>query len=154
MLVKKQQSQLHEGEIQLSPKIDIEECLRNGGITADDYRKKHLKESPNQSKGLVVEISRINTKDNGQLFPYNAWEIKIWRDDHNPPHFHIIKNGWNVSFYIENGEVYQIETQGKDDKIYTYMITNVKEWLQNECAILPKVTNQQNAKAQWEQIHG
>ena len=40
-LVKEQQSQLHEGKIKLSPKIDIEECLRNGGITADDYRKSH-----------------------------------------------------------------------------------------------------------------
>ncbi len=27
--------------IKLSPKIDIEECLRNGCITADDYRKTH-----------------------------------------------------------------------------------------------------------------
>ena len=40
-LVKEQQSQLHEGKIKLSPKIDIEECLRNGYITADDYRKSH-----------------------------------------------------------------------------------------------------------------
>ena len=40
-LVKEQQSLLHEGEIKLSPKIDIEECLRNGGISADDYRKSH-----------------------------------------------------------------------------------------------------------------
>ena len=40
-LVKEQQCQLHEGKIKLSPKIDIEECIRNGGITADDYRKSH-----------------------------------------------------------------------------------------------------------------
>lgn len=40
-LVKEQQSQLQEGEIKLSPKIDIEECLRNGGITAEDYRRSH-----------------------------------------------------------------------------------------------------------------
>ena len=40
-LVKEQQSHLPEGEIKLSPKIDVEECLRNGGITADDYRKSH-----------------------------------------------------------------------------------------------------------------
>ena len=29
------------GPIKLSPKIDVEECLRNGCITADDYRKTH-----------------------------------------------------------------------------------------------------------------
>lgn len=40
-LVKEQQLQLQEGEIKLSPKIDIEECLRNGGITAEDYRRSH-----------------------------------------------------------------------------------------------------------------
>lgn len=40
-LVKEQQSQLHEEQIKLSPKIDIEACLRNGYITADDYRKSH-----------------------------------------------------------------------------------------------------------------
>lgn len=40
-LVKEQQSHLHEGKIKLSPKIDVEECLRNGYITADDYRKTH-----------------------------------------------------------------------------------------------------------------
>lgn len=40
-LVKEQQSHLHEGEIKLSPKIDIEELLRNGFITAEDYKKTH-----------------------------------------------------------------------------------------------------------------
>lgn len=38
-LVKEQQSHLHEGKIGLSPKLDIEEKLRNGYITAEDYRK-------------------------------------------------------------------------------------------------------------------
>ena len=40
-LLKEQQNHLYEGKIKLSPKIDVEECLRNGGITADDYRKTH-----------------------------------------------------------------------------------------------------------------
>lgn len=31
----------NEEKNKLSPKIDIEECLRNGYITADDYRKSH-----------------------------------------------------------------------------------------------------------------
>ena len=39
--LKEQQNHLYEGKIKLSPKIDVEECLRNGGITADDYRKTH-----------------------------------------------------------------------------------------------------------------
>ena len=40
-LVKEQQRHLHEGKIKLSPKINIEEKLRNGYITADDYEKTH-----------------------------------------------------------------------------------------------------------------
>ena len=40
-LIKERQNHLSEGKIKLSPKIDVEECLRNGGITAEDYEKKH-----------------------------------------------------------------------------------------------------------------
>ena len=40
-LNKEKQCHLQERKIKLLPKIDIEECLRNGGITADDYRKTH-----------------------------------------------------------------------------------------------------------------
>lgn len=32
---------VYEGEIKLSPKINIEERLRNGYISADDYVKTH-----------------------------------------------------------------------------------------------------------------
>ena len=38
-LVKEQQSHLHGGKIKLSPRIDFEEKLRNGYITAEGYRK-------------------------------------------------------------------------------------------------------------------
>ena len=38
-LVKEQQSHLHEGKIKLSPQIDIEQSLKEGYITADDYEK-------------------------------------------------------------------------------------------------------------------
>ena len=41
MIIKEDKQYLQEGKIKLSPKIDIEECLRNGGITADNYRKTH-----------------------------------------------------------------------------------------------------------------
>ena len=38
-LNKEKQSRLQEGEIMLSPKIDIETSLRNDYITADDHEK-------------------------------------------------------------------------------------------------------------------
>ena len=100
------------------------------------------------------EMARINKKETEKgLFPYNKWEIKIWSNDHTPPHFHIIADGWNVSFRIDNGEVLDIETEGNKNSIYDYMIQNVNEWLESTCAILPQITNRQNAQAQWEQIH-
>ena len=40
-LAKEQQSYLCEGKIKLSPKINIEEKLRQGYITAEDYEKTH-----------------------------------------------------------------------------------------------------------------
>ncbi len=35
---------IQDMEIKLHPKLDVEECLRNGYISADDYRKTHNKE--------------------------------------------------------------------------------------------------------------
>lgn len=40
-LVEEQLSHAGDKEIKLSPKIDIEEKLRNGYITAEDYEKTH-----------------------------------------------------------------------------------------------------------------
>ena len=39
MIIKEDKQYLQEGKIKLSPKIDVEECLRNGYITSDDYEK-------------------------------------------------------------------------------------------------------------------
>ena len=40
-IIESNKQKIQEGKIKLSPKIDIEERLRNGYITADDYRKSH-----------------------------------------------------------------------------------------------------------------
>ena len=45
----------------------------------------------------LVEMSRINTNESN-IFPYNKFEVKIWSNDHEPPHFHVICDGWNLSF--------------------------------------------------------
>lgn len=41
-LVKKQQMKFSENKIKLSPKINIEEKLHNGYISADDYKKRNI----------------------------------------------------------------------------------------------------------------
>lgn len=101
---------------------------------------------------LITEMARINT-DESNLFHHNSYEIQIWSDDHMPPHFHILKDGWDVSFLIENGELYRINKKGKNKQIYKYMLANIGEWLSAKCAVLPIATNQQNANAIWKQLH-
>lgn len=55
----------------------------------------------NATGSMINEMARINKKETGRcLFPYNTWELKIWSNDHTPPHFHIICDGWNVSYKI------------------------------------------------------
>lgn len=106
-----------------------------------------------ESKTLL-EMARINKRETGKcFFPYTSWEIKIWSNDHNPPHFHILKDGWNVSFLIEDGSIYKIERKGENKQIYEYMVNNVQNWLSTNCFALPKITNKENAILQWEQLH-
>lgn len=111
-----------------------------------------VKLNEKSKSNLLVEMARINTKDRG-IFPFDDYEVKIWSNDHNPPHFHIIKNGWDVTFSIENGEVLNIKSQGDKMQIYKYMTDNVVKWLSSPCAILPAVSNQDNAMAVWSQLH-
>ena len=110
-------------------------------------------ENPLPQSDIIVEMARINT-DESNLFPQNTYEIQIWSNDHMPPHFHILKDGWDVAFLIENGNLYKINNSGKNKQIYNYMIKNVKKWLSSKCAVLPMATNQQNANAIWRQLHG
>jgi len=108
----------------------------------------------NKPHEIITEMARINKKETGKcIFPYNSWELKIWSNDHNPPHFHILCDGWNVSFTIEDGELLQIETKGTNTSTFDYMASKVKEWLSSRCFAQPKLTNQENAMLQWEQLH-
>ena len=104
----------------------------------------------------LVEMARINVKETGKnsIFPFNTWEVKIWSNDHEPPHFHIKCKKWNVSFNIETGELLEILSRGSESNILDYMLSSVKKWLDSPSAILPQITNRQNAFATWMQLHG
>ena len=104
--------------------------------------------------GMITEIARINKNETGRsIFPYEAWEVKIWSSSNNPPHFHIIRGGWDVSFTIEDGDLLMVKSRGGNKSIYDYMCSNVKRWLYSQSSIIPKITNQQNAIATWQQLH-
>lgn len=49
-----------------------------------------MKVDPSLNKNDLVEIARLNVNEIGNVpFPSNKFNIKIWSNDHNPPHFHI-----------------------------------------------------------------
>ena len=125
-------------------------------ITEEDLDKvvKEATQKVLQEEKLITEVARININENGGcIFPYNSFEVKMLSNDHEPPHFHVISDGWNISFFVENGEIDKVESRGKNAQVYNYICANVKKWLSSKCAIIQTITNQVNALAVWAQIH-
>ena len=115
---------------------------------------KYINEDIDEPRKPLNEMARINKNETGKcIFPYDKWEVKLWSDDHDPPHFHIICNGWNVSYTISDGKILQIISKGSEKNILDYMEANVLKWLSSKCFAQPKLTNRENALLQWEQIH-
>ena len=112
----------------------------------DTYITENYKESLN-------EMARINTKEFYGYFPYNKFELKIWSNDHNPPHFHVISEGWDIVVSIKTGDILRVKTQGKSSKTYKYVEDSVKDWLNKPCEVTPKITNRENAMSIWMQIN-
>ncbi|MGN0993017.1 MAG: hypothetical protein ACI4PE_03765 [Bacilli bacterium] len=138
---------INENTLRKIVRENIENILNEESALALKYY-----DEPQLNANLINEIARINT-DESHLFPYNSYLIQIWSNGHNPPHFNILREDWDVAFFIESGDLYKVNKFGKNEKIYNYMIKNVKEWLSKKCAILPIITNQQNANAIWKQLH-
>lgn len=102
----------------------------------------------------IVEMSKLNIKQTGAVpFPSNKFDIRIWSDDHNPPHFHVKSEGWDISFLIENGEEYRINKHTNDSKIYSYIKDNIKKWLQMPNKLYGGITNQHLAYNTWLSYH-
>lgn len=100
-------------------------------------------------KNSLNEMARINVKEFNGYFPYNKFDIRIWSNDHNPPHFHIIGNGWDIVVDIKSGDIIKTKKIGKDSKFYSYVKDVVKDWLNDKCAVIPKLTNKENAMNTW-----
>lgn len=95
------------------------------------------------------EMAKINVKEFAGYFPYNKFDIRIWSNDHNPPHFHVIGNGWDIIIDIETGNIIKIKKTGKSSKFYSYVKDVVKDWLNDKCVSIPKLTNRENALNSW-----
>ena len=107
-----------------------------------------------EKPAIIVEMARINKREGGNgIFPYSSYEVKIWSDDHEPPQFHVMKDGWNILFEIATGNLIRVEGRGRNVQDYDYIADNVKKWLVSKSANRPKETNQENAMATWEELH-
>lgn len=98
----------------------------------------------------IVEMSRLNNKDIGAVpFPYNKFVIRIWSNDHNPPHFHVKAEGWDISFLIEDGKLYRINKFGNSLETYNYIVKQVPKWLMMKSSAFKHSTNQEAAESIW-----
>lgn len=105
----------------------------------------------NEYKDSLNEMAKINVKEFKGYFPYNKFDIRIWSNDHNPPHFHVIGEGWDIVVEIETGDIIKTKKIGKNSKFYSYVKDVVKDWLKSKCAVSPKLTNKENALSIWVQ---
>lgn len=105
-------------------------------------------------RASINEMSRINAKEFYGYFPYNKFDIKIWSNDHNPPHFHVIGDGWDIVVDIETGTILKTKREGKSSKFYKYVEDYIEEWLESPSAINKKQTNRETAMLAWEMNNG
>lgn len=124
----------------------------------EDTVRRYLFENVGHRKSInrnpIVEMARFNNKDVGAVpFPSSKFDIRIWSNDHLPPHFHIIADGWDISFLIEDGATYRVNKIGKNSSTYTYIEKNVPIWLEMENSANKKITNKEFAKLTWDSNH-
>ena len=118
------------------------------------FMSKKVVRLKSEKPAIIVEVARINKREGGNgIFPYSSYEVKIWSDDHEPPQFHVMKDGWNILFEIATGNLIRVEGRGRNVQDYDYIADNVKKWLVSKSANRPKETNQENAMATWEELH-
>lgn len=108
-----------------------------------------------QETDVIYEYKQINKYDPSKsLLPSNKYNVAIRSDDHWPPHLHITtSNGWDVAFYLSNGNVYKISSKGKKKQEYNFLIKAIPNWLQQKSIIDPSKTNQYMAISIWNEMH-
>lgn len=148
---KKKRVKINEGQLKEIIKDSIKTVLEESDALALNYYDNY---ATSANYGEIDEMARINVNEpSGSIFPYQKYDVHIWSNDHEPAHFHIITTDWDVEFYISDGSLYKIKKEGKDKKILKYITEKAPEWLKQPCSILPSITNHQNAKLQWIQLH-
>ena len=108
----------------------------------------------------VQEMARVNIGET-ELFPYDSYELRIYGNDHNPPHFHIksLQEKYHITVKIDTGELYEIKStgrRGRKDK-FTDVVKMAKLWLDSKPAapeesVFP--TNRMKLEITWKMEQG
>ena len=137
-----------ESEIRTIVKQTIHEMTN---IWHEENLRKALNNEP------LDEMARINLKETqrNSLFPSNKYRVWIWSNDHTPPHFHVEypEEGYECSYTISDGSLLEVKGNSDQCHIHNKVMKNVPIWLDQPCAINPKITNRENANMTWEQNH-
>ena len=95
-------------------------------------------------------LNQKETEDN--LFPHSQWELKLMQGDGKPARFHAIRNGWDVTFSIDSGDVLEILSEGAEKADFGYMFGHIKEWLEAQSTLLDDCQNKMFTKIMWHQF--
>lgn len=111
--------------------------------------------TPISQQKSLNEIARINVKDKGNIFPYNAYEICVYSNDLNPPHIHVIskQEGYMVRISIASGDLVSVESYGSRERNSSFsdVVKQVKAWFKQASNVpgFSGKTNQEVALGMW-----
>ena len=116
---------------------------------------KKFKEFINESE-LLVEMARVNVREVDGSMPTNKYDVRIWSNDHQPPHIHVTspdrKNAdYEAIFEIETGNLIKIIFSKKHGVSFDNLEKLVKTWLSEKCSARNDLTNREACRLAWEQ---
>lgn len=75
------------------------------------------------------------------VYRQSNWELRIYADDHYPPHFHIIGPGWSFKMDMET-----LTLQRARGKISTNTLKEVREWARGNADLLCRKWSEYNER--------
>lgn len=109
-------------------------------------------------KEPLTEMARVNIRDKGKLFPYNAFTVSIYSNEHNPPHMHIIskQEGYDIRISIATGDLVSVKAYGNrpDGDLFKDVVKKAKEWLNQPSKLPVNGTYQEVATIIWSCMNG
>lgn len=96
------------------------------------------------------EMARVNVGERWGFFPTNKFNVFIYSNDHNPPHMHVIIDGWDLVVGIKDGKILKVKHEGKSSKYYSYVEKFTGEWLDSPSSAEEGLTNREVAMRLWD----